>query len=151
MTASQTSAYAAFAWSVVFIVPHVYWAAGGTVGLPADESVEGALAVINYAAILLTTVAAALALALVRAWGRPLPQRLLLAGAWTACVLLALRGGGGLLQGMVDGTPDSSGQALVLVFEGLFLLGGILFGLAAWQFAAGTSSTRAGGRRSATS
>ncbi|MDQ4042113.1 MAG: DUF3995 domain-containing protein, partial [Actinomycetota bacterium] len=120
--------------------PHVYWAAGGTAALPDGESVEGALAVVNYAAIALTAVAAVLALALVRPWGAALPRSLLLVGAWTACVLLGLRGGGGLLQGALgasDGTEE--GQGLVLVFEGLFLLGGILFGLAASQYARTTA------------
>lgn len=37
------AAHAAFGWSVVFTVPHIYWAAGGTAGLPegADALVIG--------------------------------------------------------------------------------------------------------------
>lgn len=127
------SAYAAFAWSVVFLAPHVYWAAGGTVGLPGDERIDGALAAVNYVAIVLTAVAAVLALALVRPWGSALPSRLRLLGAWTACILLSLRGGGGLIQSIFAGANDE-GQTLVLTFEALFLLGGVLFGLAAHRF-----------------
>ena len=132
---------------MVFIVPHVYWAAGGTAGLPDGEPVEGALAVVNYAAIALTAVAAALALAFVRPWGAALPRSLLLTGAWTACVLLGLRGGGGLLQGALDASGDAEdGQSLVLVFEGLFLLGGILFGLTASRYAHTTAPVGGQGR-----
>lgn len=132
MSRSQTPAYAAFAWSAVFIVPHVYWAAGGTAGLE-GEPVEGALAAINYAAIVLSVVAAALALALVRPWGAAVPRRLLLLGAWGACAVLSLRGGAGLIQALATAFvgSDQDVPTLILIFEPLFLLGGILFGLAA--------------------
>ena len=125
-------AYAAFAWAVVFLVPHVYWAVGGTAGL-GDESMQGALAVVNAAAIVLLIVAAALALALVRPWGASVPRRALRAGAWGACVALTLRGAVGLAQAVAVAVGASSGDlpAISLVFEPLFLIGGLLFGLAA--------------------
>ncbi len=131
----QTFAYAAFVWSVVFLVPHVYWAAGSTVGLD-GQSMDGVLAAINYAAIILSIIAAALALALVRPWGALLPHRLLLIGAWGACALLSLRGDVGLIQALVVwvGGSDSELTTLGLIFEPLFLVGGILFGLAARQY-----------------
>ena len=133
-TSLAWAGYAAFAWSVVFLIPHLYWAAGGTAGLD-GQPVDGALAVVNYAAIALTALAAALALALVRPWGTSLPRRLLVAGAWTAGVLLSLRGGVGLVQDLVVAVGgDDDVPTLVLVFEPLFLLGGILFGLAARQY-----------------
>lgn len=135
MTSNQKPAYAAFVWSVVFLIPHVYWAAGGTVGLEV-ESVDGLLAAVNYAAIVLSIVAAVLALALVRPWGASLPHRVLLIGAWGACVLLSLRGSVGLIQALVFmlGGSDDELSRIGLVFEPLFLVGGILFGLAAWQY-----------------
>ena len=64
---SPAAAYAAFAWSVTFLVPHVYWAAGGTAGLD-GEPVDGVLAAVNAAAIVLSVAAAALELALVQRW-----------------------------------------------------------------------------------
>jgi hypothetical protein len=130
-------AHAAFAWSVLFIAPHVYWAAGGTAGLPEGEPLEGAIAAINYAAIALSALAAVLALALARPPGSPARRRILLAGAWTAAVLLGLRGAGGLAQGLAEGGEwsEDGSDALVIVFEALFLLGGILFALAAREFA----------------
>ena len=118
-------AYAAAAWSVVFLVPHAYWAAGGTSGLD-GRAMDGALAVVNAAAILLSLLAMVLALALVRPWGRVVSRRVLLAGAWAAAAVLGVRGAGGLLQGLFGGS-----SAFVAGFEALFLVGGVLFGLAA--------------------
>ena len=129
------SAYAAFAWSVAFAVPHVYWAAGGTAGLE-GKAIDGTLAAINYVAIVLSGAAAALALTLGGRWGRSPPRRVLLTGAWGVCIVLSLRGGAGLIQDLVvllDGSEDEV-STLVLVFEPLFLVGGILFGLAARQY-----------------
>ena len=132
---AQIPAYAAFVWSVVFILPHAYWAGGGSAGLE-DEPIEGTLAVINYAAIVLSVVSAALALALVRPWGASVPRPLLLLGAWGACLMLSLRGGAGLIQDLaiVLGGSNEKVPTLILVFEPLFLVGGILFGLAARQY-----------------
>jgi hypothetical protein len=132
-TPQPRAAYAACAWSVVFIAPHVYWAAGGTAGLPEGESLEGTIAVVNYAAIVLSALAAVLALQLARPARSATSRRILLAGAWTASLLLVLRGAGGLAQGLIDGGEGS--DALVIGFEALFLLGGILFGLAAREYA----------------
>ncbi len=97
---------------------------------------DGVLAAINYVAIILSIIAAALALALVRQRGASLPHRLLLIGAWGACVLLSLRGGVGLIQALVVwvGGSDSELTTLGLIFEPLFLVGGILFGLASRQY-----------------
>lgn len=131
---SRPAAHAAALWSVVFMTPHIYWAGGGTAGLPEGEPLEGTIAVVNYAAIALSALAAVLALALARRWGAALPRRALLAAAWAACVVLAVRGAGGLVQGLVQ--PDASSEGsdgLVIAFEALFLLGGILFGLAAHE------------------
>ncbi len=134
------AAWAAFWWSVVFFTPHVYWAVGGTAGLPDSEPLKGAIAVVNYAAIVLSALAAVLALALARRWDAPVSRWILLAGAWVACALLALRGAGGLVQGILaDGEWSEQGSdALVIGFEGLFLLGGILFGFAAREYSRAT-------------
>ena len=129
-------AHAAFAWSVVFLAPHVYWAAGGTAGLPEGEQLSGAIAFVNHAAIVLTILAAALALALARRWGDAVPPRLLLAGAWAAFLLLGLRGMAGIAEGLASGGAwsEEGSDGLVIAFEALFLVGGILFGLAAREY-----------------
>jgi len=138
---ARTAAYAACAWSVLFLVPHVYWAAGGTGGLPDGDALEGLVAAINYAAIALSVAAAALALSLLPQ-RPPAPRRLLLAGAWSASLLLGVRGAGGLLQGLIDalGGSDDGSETFVIAFEGLFLLGGILFGVAAAQYRRASAS-----------
>ena len=129
---SPRPAYAACAWALVFLVPHVYWAVGGTTGL-GDESMEGALAVVNFAAIVLSGMAAVLALAIVRPWGASVPRRVLLVGAWGACVALSLRGVVGVMQAgaVAGGVSDEDVPTVSLFFEPLFLIGGVLFGLAA--------------------
>jgi hypothetical protein len=53
-----------------------------------------------------------------------------LASAWTAAVVLGLRGAGGLVQGVFGDTDP-----FVAAFEALFLIGGVLFGLAAREYA----------------
>ncbi len=65
---------------------------------------------------------------------------MLLAGAWAACALLTLRGASGLVDGIVaDGEWSEQGSdALVIGFEGLFLLGGVIFGLAAREYSRAT-------------
>lgn len=129
---SRLAAYAACGWSVVFLVPHVYWAAGGTAGLPNAEPLDGAIATVNGAAIVLSVLAALLALALTRR-SRTSPRRVLVAATWTACVVLSLRGLAGLGEGVVSGGEwsEEGSDGLVIAFETLFLAGGVLFGLAA--------------------
>ena len=107
---------------------------------PDSEPLKGAIAVVNYAAIALSALAAVLALALARKSAAAVARRMLLAGAWAACTLLALRGAGGLVQGVLaDGEWSEQGSdALVIGFEGLFLLGGVLFGLAAREYSRAT-------------
>jgi hypothetical protein len=84
-------------------------------------------------AIVLSVIAAALALALVRRWGARFPRRVLVVGGWGACMLLGLRGGTGLIQDLVVavGASDENISSDGPHFEPLFLVGGILFGLAA--------------------
>ncbi|MFK9095423.1 DUF3995 domain-containing protein [Bacillus salipaludis] len=117
--------YTAFAWSMVFGLIHIYWAAGGTLGFE-GRTMSKVLFVINLVAIVLCFIAAFIALAFVQAWGRRLPSWLLLTLAGIACVVLGLRGGVGIIQSMqqVETVP-----LLLIIVEPFFLLGGILFGL----------------------
>ena len=78
--------YAAATWGFLFAAVSIYWAVGGRIGLGtiAPEIRERALAreagfvAILWATGLLKVVAALLALALCRPWGRSQPRRLLL-------------------------------------------------------------------------
>ena len=100
---TASAAYAACALAWLSAVPSVYWALGGTAGL---DTVGGAIEqlartrdpagiALGLGAGVLKVAGGLLALALVRPWGRAIPDRLLLGAAWTASVVLT--GYGGLL------------------------------------------------------
>ncbi|WP_139185902.1 DUF3995 domain-containing protein [Alteribacillus bidgolensis] len=122
--------FAAFAWSTLFGLVHIYWAAGGTAGFE-GRTMSEELFVINLMTIVLCFIAAFIALALVQAWGRKFPSWLLLTLAWIACVVLGLRGGIGAIQSMLQVEPV---PLLLIIVEPFFLLGGILFGLVAFLY-----------------
>lgn len=122
--------YAAFVWSTLFTLIHVYWAAGGTLGFE-GKTMGKALFIINLVAIALCIIAAFTALALVQAWGRRFPSWLLLTSAWGACVVLGLRGCVGIIQSLLD---SESLSLLLVIIELFFLLGGILYGLLAFLY-----------------
>lgn len=153
----NAAAYGACAWSLAFAAVHLYWALGGTVGLPPGMSVgmNPALFVIDVVAIPLCVVGALLALCFVRPWGRALPRRLLLACGWGACAVLVFHSAPTLLRGalMVVGLLDAEPSVLerwsLFVYEPWFFAGGLLYGLSAWSYARRSPSDRRhGGGRS---
>ena len=147
---SEWAAYAAFAWALVFAAVHLYWALGGTVGMPPGMSVgmNLALFVIDVVAIPLCVVGALLALSLVRPWGRLLPRRLLLACGWGACALLILHsvptlvGDGLVIAGLRAGDLSVPERWSLFVYEPWFFAGGVLYGAAALGY--GRRSSRSG-------
>ena len=144
--------YLACAWAFVFAGLSIYWARGGTAGAatigpaittPVAAGEAGWIALL-WATALLKALIGLVALALVRPWGRAIPRRLLLAGAWSACAVMALYEGAaslvqhGLMVAGAIGTPTGLG-ALALrwhlaLWDPWWLLGGILLGLAAWGY-----------------
>jgi hypothetical protein len=136
------AAYAATAWALAFAAVHLYWALGGTVGLPRGMSVymNPALFVIDVLAVPLCVVGALLALSLVRPWGRLFPRRLLLAGAWAVCALLVVHsvptlvGDGLVAVGLRNGALSSLERWSLFVYEPWFFVGGVLYGAAAWGY-----------------
>ncbi len=122
--------YAAFVWSTLFGLIHIYWAAGGTLGFEGRTMGE-VLFIINLIAIALCIIAAFTALALVQAWGQRFPSWLLLTLAWGACVVLGLRGGAGIIQSLLE---SESLSLLLIIVEPFFLLGGIIYGLLAFLY-----------------
>jgi hypothetical protein len=121
---------AACSWALLFTVPHVYWAVGGTAGL-GGQPMSGALRVVNLASIPLSLLAALVALATVRSWGGAVPRWLLGGAAWGTCAVLSARGGAGLVQSLLG---QEEPPLLFRIFEPGFLVGGILFGAAAWYY-----------------
>ncbi len=104
---------------------------------------SGTLFVINLLSIPLSLVAALVALAMVRPWGRAIPRRLLGSAAWGACAVLTLRGGTGLVQSLLG---QERPPLLFKIFEPGFLVGGILFGGAAWYYSRDSRDGRTGAR-----
>lgn len=130
------------AWSLLFAVPHFYWAAGGRAGLGAQAGAadtalqQGWFAAYNLAVAILAVLGALVAVALARHWGGPRLRRLLLAGAALACIALSVRGALGLVLLSVDllrGTYDRATPPLLVAIEPWFVLGGIAFGGMVWQ------------------
>jgi hypothetical protein len=95
----------------------------------------GVLSIINLIAIFLCFIAAILAIAFVQAWGSVIPASVLIPASWTACVILGLKGGGGLVQSMLQ---SEEAPLLFMIVEPFFLLGGILFGATAVFYNRGT-------------
>lgn len=135
----EWAAYAACAWALAFAVVHLYWALGGTVGLPSGltVSMNPALFAIDVLAVPLCVVGALLALSLIRPWGRLFPRRLLLACAWTVCALLifhsvpTLIGDGLVIAGLRTGDLSVLERWSLFAYEPWFFTGGVLYGAAA--------------------
>jgi hypothetical protein len=140
--------YAAAAWSLAYMLPHLYWAAGGTAMLSAvkpSASEEPAWRLINWVASAMLIGAALVAYLLARGTNRRMLRWALLAIAWAGSVLSVAHA----IYGIVDRTLIVTGVRLVdsrpftasedawvlwdlLVFEPWFLVEGVLFGLAGW-------------------
>jgi hypothetical protein len=143
------AAYAACGVALASAAVSFYWAFGGTAGidtlggrleeLARDEDpvalwLAGAAGVAKLAG-------AALALALVRPWGRVVPRRALVMTAWVGAVVLVLYGGVNVVAGalVLGGVVEVAGgvdrTALwwhVLVWDLWFVVWGVLLGMAAW-------------------
>jgi hypothetical protein len=145
------AAYAAAAWALLFAAMSFFWALGGTLGLDtlgneiereARAREPDAIALV-WVTGLLKMVGAGLALALVMPWGRRLPRRLLLSAGWAVGLLLIAYALANFVQhglmkaGAID-TPEALGSSAAtwhLVFwDPFWLLGGVLFTAAAWQY-----------------
>jgi Protein of unknown function (DUF3995) len=143
------AAYAACWVALAYAVVSFYWAFGGTAGIDTLGGRLEELARIGDPVVLWLAGAAgvaklagaALALALVRPWGRVVPGRVLVVAAWVGAVVLVLYGGvnvvaGALaLGGVVEVAGGVDRTALwwhVLVWDLWFVVWGVLLGLAAW-------------------
>jgi hypothetical protein len=140
------AAYGAAALAGLSAVTTAYWTAGGTwlldtVGGGLEELArrgDGAAVALGLVVVLLKLAGCALALALVRPWGRRLPERVVEGTALTAGVVLAAYGGllvlvGALaLAGVFGEVADASALRWhVLLWDLWFLLWGALLVVAA--------------------
>jgi hypothetical protein len=143
-------------WAGAFLALHVYWAFGGRVGfgdqtdpIPATtSSITGW--VWTLVVVAMFVAGPVVPLALVRPWGRRVPRRLLVVLMWFGAVVLVLRGGLGLLDGLLRVAGVAGGLTRLSYEETLgsahpsaytlwssaaidvvFLVGGVLFGRAA--------------------
>jgi Protein of unknown function (DUF3995) len=144
-------AYAAAAWAFVFAVPSFYWAAGGEIALDtlavelerdALERDSGTVALTWFTGAL-KVLGGFVALSLVRPWGARIPRRLRLVAALGAGVGLTLYGAAGLVEkilmetGAIDVSASFGSDRVIwylLLWDPYWLLGGILFLLAALRF-----------------
>jgi len=140
--------YAACGWAFVFAALSCYWALGGTVGTetvsPAivqlarahDPWVEAAL----WLSAFIKVISGVVVLALIQPWGRMIPRWLLLMLAWGAGTLLFVHGGLYFVVGVLAlSGAICVGTPLLLLLRWYtflwgpwWLLGGMLFLLAAW-------------------
>ncbi len=130
--------YCAVIWALVFALVHFLWAFGWYIGLPADLAHRAFQQPWFLAYDLVAAGAFALAgfvaLALVRSWGKRLPQRVLRGVAWVGTAFLILRGAGGLIQTAYLMLTGKYRPELMQLYDIWFCLGGLLFALTLWRF-----------------
>jgi hypothetical protein len=142
-------AYGACGWAFLFAALSFYWALGGTAGADtispeiaqlARAHVPWFIAVLWITAIL-KVFSGFVALALIQPWGRMVPSWILLILAWGAGTLLFVHGGlffavGVLaLSGAISvRTPETVLRWDTFLWGPWWLIGGLLFLLAAWIY-----------------
>lgn len=155
----QWVAYGACAWAFLFAALSFYWALGGMVGV--DTAVSPAIARLARAhdpllfaglwiTALLKVFGGFVALALVQPWGRRVPSWLLLLLTWGGGTLAFVHGALYLVVGVLAlsgaiqvGMSGTTLYWYTFLWGPWWLLGGILFLLAAWFYVRGLPRTRA--------
>ena len=148
--ALRWSGYAVFAWSIAYMLPHLYWALGGTLGLSMLKPSVLELPqwkMINWIATGFLTAAGFLGLAFVHLGRRKFLSWSLLAIALAGCSLATSHGIYGIVNRIlqiagvaaVESSPFNMGQHVYVVwdlavFEPWFLIEGILLGLVGWHY-----------------
>ncbi len=122
-------------WSLVFAVPHGYWAAGGRAWLgtrtTAADAAFDQLWFFVYNLVLIVLAVCGVVVALVLAGGRGgfLLRRWLVFAATLAGIALLLRGGLGVIMLVADlasAALDNRTPPVLLIIEPYFVLGGLL-------------------------
>jgi hypothetical protein len=149
--------YLAFAFTLLYMSIHLYWAVGGTWGLPLlalhDKS---AVQAVDWVVCVIMVIGAVLVLALNHPIGRRVRSWMLLVPIWIGAVVCVSHGIYGFatkalyLSGrhgavnfpVVPGVSAATAAAKnhlsavqdLVVFEPCFVVEGVLLALAAWQF-----------------
>jgi hypothetical protein len=142
------SGYAVFIWSIAYMIPHLYWALGGTMGLSLLKPSVLELPqweLINWIASAVLTIAGLIGIALIYFGNRKRFKWLLLTITWLGCSVAASHGIYGIIHrllqttGVVEvesGPFNVNEHAYVLwdllLFEPWFLIEGILLAVLGW-------------------
>ena len=146
------------AWSLLYVLPHLYWAVGGEVGFsalkPSATAQEGWQA-INAAASVILLLPVAIGLALPRTRSHRLWRALLFAACLGGASIAVSHGVYGLVYRVLNivGVVDVDGRGFtmaehpwvlwdIFVFEPWFLIEGVLFATAGWVAMSGSESRR---------
>jgi hypothetical protein len=144
------SGYAVFVWSIAYMLPHLYWARGGTIGLSLLKPSVLALPqwqIINWVASVILTAAGLLGIAFIRIKTRDFLSWSLLAIALAGCALATSHGIYGIvyrvlqIAGLIQvesGPFNIEEHTFVLwdlvLFEPWFVIEGILLGSLGWHY-----------------
>lgn len=150
------SGYIAGVWAALFALSNIYLQLGGPGLTGVRHHFRGGTMALNLGVVPIKLVAAVVALGLVQRWGERLSpplRRLLLIAAWSGCAILVgypLIGmsltaavQSGLLASPPTGFKVGGGfQTRVLLYGTFFMIPGILYGIAAWDYRRATSVNR---------
>ncbi|HMR66737.1 MAG TPA: DUF3995 domain-containing protein [Anaerolineae bacterium] len=144
------SGYAVFIWSIAYMLPHLYWALGGRLGLSLLKPSVLELPqweMINWVASVFLTAAGFLGLAFIYLRKRNFLSWLLLAITLAGCSVAASHGIYGIINRILQmagvaelesGPFNINEHAYVVwdlvLFEPWFLVEGILLGLVGWSY-----------------
>jgi hypothetical protein len=126
---SRWTGFASSAWCVAFGAPHLWWALGWSFGFPGGQASYDFFmsswwhVAYDWFVIACCLLGVFVALALNKPAESVAQRAVSLTLAWTAFVLLSLRGVAGLI---VDRFQD-------LIWNPTFVVGGVLFGALVWQ------------------
>jgi hypothetical protein len=147
-------AYAAFAWVVVFFAFHIYWYLGGSFASPGKLPDLIHHSLVGWILEVLVDAAwplgAWVCLAIARGWPRGRMRRAASIVVGLGCVVLALRGGAGIIDDLTRATgllpngltglstKQTTGIAHLTwsgwAIDAYFFAGGLLFGLLAYRY-----------------
>lgn len=142
--------YALFIWSIAYMLPHLYWAFGGKMGLSLlkpNLAESPQWEIINLVASIFLTVAGFLGILLIYYKKQGFIKWILLGVTLTGCSLATSHGIYGIIYRMLQifgfigsdlGIFDIHNHSFILwdliLFEPWFLIEGILLGLVGWYY-----------------